>query len=81
MNARIREGLRHEDLASAAGRVRTELGGTDVLVNNAGVMLLGPFGPELDSDYREMVNVNLLGAITATEIFLDQLRPGNQGTH
>jgi len=28
-----------------------------------------------------MVNVNLLGAITATEIFLDQLRPGNQGTH
>jgi len=28
-----------------------------------------------------MVNVKLLGAITTTEIFLDQLRPGNQGTH
>ena len=63
-----------DDLVAAARRVRAELGGTDVLVNNAGVMLLGPFGPELDSDYQSMVNVNLLGAITTTELFLDQLR-------
>src|ERR1700761_4144110 len=28
----------------AAGRVSHELGRADVLVNNAGVMLLGPFG-------------------------------------
>lgn len=63
-----------DDLVEAARRVRAELGGTDVLVNNAGVMLLGPFGPELDSDYQRMVNVNLLGAITTTEVFLDQLR-------
>ncbi|MEB7504050.1 SDR family oxidoreductase [Arthrobacter koreensis] len=63
-----------DDLENAAATVRIELGGTDVLVNNAGVMLLGPFGPKLDSDYRTMVNVNLLGAITATEVFLDQLR-------
>ena len=65
---------RRDDLVDAARKVRTELGGTDVLVNNAGVMLLGPFGPELDADYQRMVNVNLLGAITTTEVFLDQLR-------
>ena len=65
---------RRDDLVEAARRVRAELGGTDVLVNNAGVMLLGPFGPELHSDYEAMVNVNLLGAITTTEVFLDQLR-------
>jgi NADP-dependent 3-hydroxy acid dehydrogenase YdfG len=56
--------------------VKDELGGTDVLVNNAGVMLLGPFSPERREDYRTMVEANLLGAITTTEVFLDQLRDG-----
>jgi NADP-dependent 3-hydroxy acid dehydrogenase YdfG len=27
-------------------------------------------------DYRQMIEVNLLGAITATEVFLDQLKDG-----
>ncbi|MET4059564.1 NADP-dependent 3-hydroxy acid dehydrogenase YdfG [Arthrobacter sp. UYP6] len=67
---------RRPDVAAAAQRVKNELGGADVLVNNAGVMLLGDFGPDRDSDYPKMVNVNLLGAITATEVFLDQLRDG-----
>jgi len=63
-------------LVAAAARVQDELGGADVLVNNAGVMLLGPFSSEQRADYRQMVEVNLLGAITATEVFLDQLRDG-----
>ena len=61
-------------LVAAAQRVQQELGGADVLVNNAGVMLLGPFSSEQRADYRQMIEVNLLGAITATEVFLDQLR-------
>jgi NAD(P)-dependent dehydrogenase (short-subunit alcohol dehydrogenase family) len=47
-----------------------------VLVNNAGVMLLGPFDSEQRDDYRQMIEVNLIGAITATEVFLDQLKDG-----
>ena len=39
-------------------------------------MLLGPFGPDRRDDYNQMVEVNLLGAITTTEIFLDLLREG-----
>jgi NADP-dependent 3-hydroxy acid dehydrogenase YdfG len=63
-------------LLAAANRVQRELGGADVLVNSAGIMLLGPFSAEQREDYRRMVEVNLLGAITATEVFLDQLKDG-----
>lgn len=63
-------------LVAAAERVHKELGGTDVLINNAGVMLLAPFTSEQRDEFRQMIEVNLLGAITATEVFLDQLRDG-----
>ena len=55
---------------------RTSSAGPNVLVNNAGVMLLGPFSSEQRADYRTMIEANLLGAITATEVFLDQLKAG-----
>lgn len=63
-------------LVAAADRIQQELGGADVLVNNAGVMLLGPFGTEQRDEARRMVEVNLLGAMTATEVFLAQLHDG-----
>ena len=65
-----------DSLVAAAQRVDDELGGADVLVNNAGVMLLAPFTSEQRAEQRQMVEVNLLGAMTATEVFLDQLRDG-----
>jgi NADP-dependent 3-hydroxy acid dehydrogenase YdfG len=63
-------------IVAAAERVQQELGGADVLVNNAGIMLLGPFDSTQRDDYRQMIEVNLLGAITTTEVFLDQLKDG-----
>jgi NADP-dependent 3-hydroxy acid dehydrogenase YdfG len=56
--------------------VQSELGGADILINNAGVMLLAPFTSEQQAEHRQMLEVNLLGAIAATEVFLDQLRDG-----
>jgi len=63
-------------LQAAAERVQGELGGADILVNNAGVMLLAPFSSAQREEMRQMIEVNLLGAIVATEVFLDQLRDG-----
>jgi NADP-dependent 3-hydroxy acid dehydrogenase YdfG len=65
-----------DSIVAAAERVRQELGGAEVLVNNAGIMLLGPFDSNQRDDYRQMLEVNLLGAITTTEVFLDQLKTG-----
>lgn len=61
-------------IVAAAERVQRELGGADVLINNAGVMLTAPFASDKRSEHRRMVETNLLGAMTATEVFLDQLR-------
>jgi NADP-dependent 3-hydroxy acid dehydrogenase YdfG len=63
-------------LVAAANRVQSELGGADVLVNNAGVMLLAHFTSDQRTEIRQMVEVNLLGSLTTTEVFLDQLRDG-----
>src|SRR4051794_2786707 len=65
-----------DSLVAAAQRVQNELGGADVLVNNAGVMLLGPFISDQRAEQRRQVEVNLLGAMTAIEVFLEQLRDG-----
>jgi NADP-dependent 3-hydroxy acid dehydrogenase YdfG len=39
-------------------------------------MLLAPFGSERSEEHRRMVETNLIGAMTATEVFLEQLRDG-----
>ena len=47
-----------------------ELGGLDVLVNNAGVMLLGPVAGAETEEWRRMVDVNVLGLLYCTHAAL-----------
>ena len=37
-------------------------------------LLTAPFASDQREEHRRMVETNLLGAMTATEVFLDQLR-------
>jgi NADP-dependent 3-hydroxy acid dehydrogenase YdfG len=56
-----------------------ELGGLDVLVNNAGVMLLGPVEGTDTDEWRTMIDVNLLGLLYCTQAALPLLREGGNG--
>jgi clavulanate-9-aldehyde reducatase len=47
-----------------------ELGGLHILVNNAGVMLLGPVADADTDEWRTMIGVNLLGLLYCTHAAL-----------
>jgi len=51
----------------------TDLGGLDVLINNAGVMLLGPILDAPTEEWRRMVELNLLGLLYCTHAALPHL--------
>jgi NADP-dependent 3-hydroxy acid dehydrogenase YdfG len=60
-------------------RTRSELGRLDVLINNAGVMLLGPIQGADTEEWRRMVSVNLLGLFYCTHAALPVMRDQGGG--
>jgi NADP-dependent 3-hydroxy acid dehydrogenase YdfG len=60
-------------------RVSQELGSLHVLVNNAGVMLLGPVEGADTGEWRRMVEVNLLGLLWCTHAALPLMREAGGG--
>ena len=57
----------------------SELGGLDGLVNNAGVMLLGPLQGANPDEWRRMIDVNCLGLLYCTHFALPLMRDGGGG--
>ena len=56
-----------------------QLGRLDILINNAGVMLLGPIEGANTDEWRQMINTNLLGLLYCTQAAMPHLRDGGHG--
>lgn len=72
-----------EQAREAVGRTADELGGVDVLVNNAGVMLLGPIENAPTEEWDRMIDLNLKALVNTTHaalpLLLDAARESERG--
>jgi NAD(P)-dependent dehydrogenase (short-subunit alcohol dehydrogenase family) len=55
------------------------LGPLDVLVNNAGIMPVGPFEHETDDSARRLVDINIHGVILGSKLAIERFKPRGRG--
>jgi NAD(P)-dependent dehydrogenase (short-subunit alcohol dehydrogenase family) len=59
--------------------VESRLGPLDVLINNAGIMPIGPFVEETDATAHRMIDINLHGVIYGSKLALERFLPRSRG--
>jgi NAD(P)-dependent dehydrogenase (short-subunit alcohol dehydrogenase family) len=68
-----------ESFAAFLDHVEDRLGPLDVLINNAGIMPVGPFVEETDATAKRMVDINLHGVIFGSKLALERFVPRRRG--
>ena len=68
-----------EQARAFIARARSDLGRLDVLVNNAGVMLLGPIADAPTEEWRRMIHANVFGVLYCTHAALPLMREQGAG--
>jgi NAD(P)-dependent dehydrogenase (short-subunit alcohol dehydrogenase family) len=60
-------------------QVESQLGPLDVLINNAGIMPIGPFIEETDRTATRLIDINLHGVIFGSKLALQRFLPRGRG--
>jgi NAD(P)-dependent dehydrogenase (short-subunit alcohol dehydrogenase family) len=68
-----------ESFAAFLDETERQLGPLDVLVNNAGIMPVGPFVEESDDTSAKLVDINVMGVIIGSRLALQRFRPRGRG--
>ncbi len=71
---RVRGDVADPNVAAVVAAAAEELGGLDVVVNNAGVGAVGTVEESGDDDFRRVHEVNVLGTVRVTRAALPALR-------
>lgn len=69
-----------EEFKQAINEAEAVFGPTDLLVNNAGVMLLGNILTQDPIEWQTMMNTNILGVLNGMKLVLEGMKERNQGT-
>ncbi|SEN20282.1 3-oxoacyl-[acyl-carrier protein] reductase [Terribacillus saccharophilus] len=62
-----------EDVTAAVNKVKDELGGIDILINNAGIAKFGGFMDLDPEEWKHIIDVNLIGVYNVTRAVLPDL--------
>jgi NAD(P)-dependent dehydrogenase (short-subunit alcohol dehydrogenase family) len=68
-----------ESFAAFLDEVESQLGPLDVLINNAGIMPIGPFLEETDATAQRLVDINVHGVIFGSKLALERFTARGRG--
>ena len=70
----------YQSFSRALEAAENEYGPADLLINNAGVMLLGQVDSQDPSEWKRMFDVNVLGLLNGMKLVLKGMKERNSGT-
>lgn len=70
----------YKEFEKAVREAEGRYGKADLLVNNAGIMLLGNIKKQDPLEWQSMLNVNVMGVLNGMKIVLEDMTKRNEGT-
>lgn len=69
-----------ESFEKAVRSAENQYGKTDLLINNAGVMLLGDLSNQSSKEWKTMLDVNVMGVMHGMQIVMNDMKARKSGT-
>ncbi|MFD1472106.1 SDR family oxidoreductase [Companilactobacillus mishanensis] len=69
-----------EEFSAAIHEAEKKYGPTDLLINNAGLMLLGNVWKQSSKEWQTMLDTNVMGVLNGMQIVLPEMKENHHGT-